>query len=130
MREDVWSGVTSCFELRKVRVTLNGNQVITRGDVEVREGELLMVVGPSGAGKSTLLRCLNRLTDITTGEISFFGVPLHDIDPITLRRRVGMLFQIVVFSMILASGVSTAVLSTRLMSKELFTESHQLSDRG
>jgi len=109
MTENVWSGVTSCFELRKVSVTLNGNQVITRGDVEVRKGELLAVVGPSGAGKSTLLRCLNRLTEITTGEISFLGVPLHDIDPITLRRRVGMLFQLpVMFEGTVADNISYA----------------------
>ncbi len=53
------------------------------------------------------------------------GMVLAGADPMEAA-----VFQIVIFSMILASGTITAVLSTRLMSKELFTESHQLSYRG
>ncbi|HUT26601.1 MAG TPA: iron export ABC transporter permease subunit FetB [Methanomassiliicoccales archaeon] len=53
------------------------------------------------------------------------GMVLAGADPMEAA-----VFQIVIFSMILASGAITAVLSTRLMSKELFTESHQLSYRG
>ena len=52
-----------------------------------------MVQGPSGSGKSTLLRLLNRLEVATSGSITFRGDDLMSLDPIELRRRVGMVFQ-------------------------------------
>jgi ABC-type methionine transport system ATPase subunit len=51
-------------------------------------------VGPSGAGKSTLLRAVNRLVEPTAGEIRLDGVPTSAVDPLELRRRVGMVFQL------------------------------------
>ena len=52
-----------------------------------------VVVGPSGAGKSTLLRCCNRLEVPTTGRVLFGGADVAGLDPLRLRRRVGMVFQ-------------------------------------
>jgi putative ABC transport system ATP-binding protein len=52
-----------------------------------------VIVGPSGGGKTTLLRLLNRLEVPTSGEIRFRGDPLDSLDPLVLRRRVGMVFQ-------------------------------------
>src|SRR3712207_8784087 len=52
------------------------------------------VVGPSGAGKSTLLRTINRLVEPTAGEIYLDGEPTSRMDPLKLRRRVGMGFQL------------------------------------
>ncbi|MCV7199884.1 ABC transporter ATP-binding protein [Mycobacterium angelicum] len=51
------------------------------------------VFGPSGSGKSTLLRLCNRLEIPTSGRVSFCGKDIADIDPLWLRRRVGMCFQ-------------------------------------
>ncbi|OBF87944.1 glycine/betaine ABC transporter [Mycobacterium sp. 852002-51163_SCH5372311] len=51
------------------------------------------VFGPSGSGKSTLLRLCNRLDVPTSGRVSFCGKDIADIDPLRLRRRVGMCFQ-------------------------------------
>lgn len=51
------------------------------------------VFGPSGAGKSTLLRLCNRLEVPTSGRVSFSGTDIAGIDPLWLRRRVGMCFQ-------------------------------------
>ena len=51
------------------------------------------IVGPSGAGKTSLLRCLNRLEEPDVGSITFDGVDIATLDPIELRRRVGMIFQ-------------------------------------
>ena len=58
-------------------------------------------IGPSGCGKSTLLRCLNRMNDliqgarVTAGAIRIRGIDIYgrDVDPIELRKRVGMVFQ-------------------------------------
>jgi putative ABC transport system ATP-binding protein len=51
------------------------------------------MVGPSGSGKSTLLRCCNRLEVPVRGDVRYRGVDLEELDPLELRRRVGMVFQ-------------------------------------
>lgn len=57
-------------------------------------GAVTAVVGPSGAGKSTLLRAVNRLIEPTAGEVYLDGEPTSGMDPLELRRRVGMVFQL------------------------------------
>jgi len=64
-------------------------------DLSVKKGEFLVILGASGAGKSTLLRCINHLTEPTTGEIRVDGVQSHG-DRAGLRRvrrDVAMIFQ-------------------------------------
>ncbi|MGD0383165.1 MAG: phosphate ABC transporter ATP-binding protein PstB [Thermoguttaceae bacterium] len=68
--------------------------------LDFRRHEVTALIGPSGCGKSTLLRCLNRMNDLiddvrTTGRIEFDGQDINDkaVDVISLRRRVGMVFQ-------------------------------------
>lgn len=51
------------------------------------------LVGPSGSGKTTLLRHLNRLCEPDGGTVRYHGVPLTELDPVALRRRVVMLGQ-------------------------------------
>ena len=57
-------------------------------------GAITSIVGPSGAGKSTLLRAINRLIEPTSGEVYMDGEPTSGMDPLLLRRRVGMVFQL------------------------------------
>jgi ABC-type polar amino acid transport system ATPase subunit len=45
-------------------------------NLEVKKGEVVVIVGPSGSGKSTLLRCINRLEEYTSGKIIVDGIPL------------------------------------------------------
>jgi len=52
-----------------------------------------VVVGPSGSGKSTLLRLCNRLEAPTSGTVRFHGEDVAGLEPLGLRRRVGMVFQ-------------------------------------
>ena len=52
------------------------------------------LVGPSGCGKSTLLRLLNRLADPDEGTVRFHGTDLRELDPLELRRRVGLVPQL------------------------------------
>jgi ABC-type methionine transport system ATPase subunit len=74
---------------------LAGEAAILRGvSFAVRAGEVFSVVGPSGAGKSTLLRTINRLLEPTAGNIFLDGAPIEEIDPLELRRRIGMVFQL------------------------------------
>jgi putative ABC transport system ATP-binding protein len=52
------------------------------------------LVGPSGSGKSTLLRLLNRLADPDEGTVRFHGTDVRELDPLELRRRVGLVPQL------------------------------------
>ena len=61
--------------------------------LEVREREFLAIVGPSGSGKTTLLRLVNRLIDPTEGAVRVEGDDVQSIDAVTLRRRIGYVFQ-------------------------------------
>jgi putative ABC transport system ATP-binding protein len=62
-------------------------------DLHVLDGEFVVLVGPSGSGKSTLLRCCNRLESPEVGVVRFRGDDVAALDPLALRRRVGMVFQ-------------------------------------
>jgi len=59
----------------------------------VRRGEFLAIIGASGAGKTTLLRLINRLSEPSSGSVRVEGADVRDIDPVTLRRRIGYVFQ-------------------------------------
>jgi phosphate transport system ATP-binding protein len=68
--------------------------------LDVRQQEITAFIGPSGCGKSTVLRCLNRMNDLIPGArcegtVNYHGVPLYgpDVDPVEVRRRIGMVFQ-------------------------------------
>jgi putative ABC transport system ATP-binding protein len=52
------------------------------------------LLGPSGSGKSTLLRLLNRLADPDAGSVRFHGTDVRELDPLELRRRVGLVPQL------------------------------------
>ena len=62
---------------------------------DIYEGEVVVIIGPSGSGKSTFLRCLNRLEDITDGEVIVDGNNISDkkIDINKARENIGMVFQ-------------------------------------
>jgi glycine betaine/proline transport system ATP-binding protein len=70
---------------------------VRAADLEVREGEIFVIMGLSGSGKSTLVRLLSRLIDPTAGEILFEGrdlLALSNKEMIDIRRhRMGMVFQ-------------------------------------
>jgi phosphate transport system ATP-binding protein len=66
----------------------------------IRRNEITALIGPSGCGKSTVLRCFNRMNDLIEGArveglVEYHGVDLYsdDVDPVEVRRRVGMVFQ-------------------------------------
>ncbi len=64
-------------------------------NLEVKKGEVVVIIGPSGSGKSTCLRSLNLLEDPTSGHIYFEDVDIMDpkTDINMMRRKMGMVFQ-------------------------------------
>nr|WP_237686544.1 amino acid ABC transporter ATP-binding protein [Arthrobacter jiangjiafuii] len=78
-----------------MRKSYGSNEVLKGLDVTVAEGEVVCVIGPSGSGKSTFLRCLNKLEDITAGEVEVNGYSLTDpkVDLNKVRQNIGMVFQ-------------------------------------
>ncbi len=74
----------------------NGTHALKGINLDVKEGEFLVVIGLSGSGKSTLLRCINRLIDPTSGSIRFGGQEITTLSGNDLRRyraQIGMIFQ-------------------------------------
>jgi len=82
------------IEVSGLGYAVGGVKILKSVDAAMPGGEITAVVGPSGAGKSTLLRAINRLIEPSSGEIYLDGEPTSAIDPLELRRRVGMVFQI------------------------------------
>ena len=69
----------------------DGTEAVKELDLEVAEGEFLVLLGPSGCGKSTTLRMLAGLEDISEGEIKIDDVRINDLPP--GARGLGMVFQ-------------------------------------
>jgi ATP-binding cassette, subfamily B, multidrug efflux pump len=83
------------IEFRGVGFRYPGNDrpVLRDLSFRVEPGETVAIVGPTGSGKSTLVSLLPRLHDPTQGVILLDGVPLPELDPVSLRRHVGMVPQ-------------------------------------
>ena len=81
------------FELEQVTVVRAGRRVLDEVTATIPAAGITVVSGPSGAGKTTLLRLCNRLEVPDRGKVCYRGQPLDELDPLVLRRRVGMVFQ-------------------------------------
>ncbi len=87
-------------EVRKLDAWFGDHQVLKKISLDILRHSVTSVMGPSGCGKSTFIRCLNRMHDLTPGfrlegEILLDGTNVYSerVDPVALRRRVGMVFQ-------------------------------------
>ncbi|MBE0532348.1 MAG: sn-glycerol-3-phosphate ABC transporter ATP-binding protein UgpC [Rhodospirillales bacterium] len=79
------------IEIRAVNKAFGPTQVLHDVDLEVANGEFLVLVGPSGCGKSTLLRMIAGLEEVSGGEISIGGRVVNDLPP--KNRDIAMVFQ-------------------------------------
>ena len=103
--EELRETVVQATEKYKVRIeNVNGwygnKRAIKDINLNVKEKTVTAFIGPSGCGKTTLLRCLNRMHEMTPGahadgRIIVDGIDIYDksIDPVIIRRRIGMVFQ-------------------------------------
>jgi putative ABC transport system ATP-binding protein len=81
------------FEFDRVTVVRASRAVLSEVTAQIPAAGITVVSGPSGAGKTTLLRLCNRLEVPDAGTVCYRGQPLDQLDPLVLRRRVGMVFQ-------------------------------------
>jgi len=83
------------IELRHVQKKFEQSTPIKDVSVIINSGDVISVIGPSGTGKSTLLRCINMLSEPTSGEIYVDGecITAPDYDVTKARRKIGMVFQ-------------------------------------
>ena len=73
-----------------------GDLEVLKGlDLEVKEGEIVVIIGPSGSGKSTFLRCMNLLEEVNGGKVIVDGNDLTDPSQNInkVRENIGMVFQ-------------------------------------
>ncbi len=83
------------IEIRNLHKYFGKLEVLKGIDLSIEQGEVVVIVGASGSGKSTLLRCINKLEELTSGEILVDGYSLTDksTDINMIRTEAGMVFQ-------------------------------------
>jgi len=81
------------IEICDASCSLGGNDVLRGLTLQVKRGEIMVLLGRSGSGKTTTLRLINRLVSPTSGEVRVNGVPNSRTDVIQLRRGIGYVIQ-------------------------------------
>ncbi|MGS2613046.1 ABC transporter ATP-binding protein [Micromonospora sp. LZ34] len=71
----------------------DGTEAVRELSLDIKAGELVVLIGPSGCGKSTVLRMINRLVEPTGGRILLGDEDVTRTDPVRLRRRIGYVIQ-------------------------------------
>lgn len=104
------------IEIKHVdKVYPNGFKALSDVNLTIKDGEFVSIIGLSGAGKSTLIRCINRMHDISGGEILIDGVDISSLKGKKLRsarKDIGMIFQS--FNLVKRSTVFKNVLAGRV----------------
>ena len=110
------------IHVENLKKTFGKLEVLKDINIDIMQGEVLVVIGPSGSGKSTFLRCLNRLETATSGKIIVNGQNISDkkININKARENIGMVFQhFNLFpNMTVLQNVALAPVELKKMSKE------------
>jgi polar amino acid transport system ATP-binding protein len=87
--------MTAVLEVRGVTKAYGEAAVLRGVDLAVQEHQAVALIGASGSGKSTLLRCIDLLEEIDDGDVLLDGAVITDpsVDPVAVRRRLGLVFQ-------------------------------------
>ena len=85
--------MAALVEFRNVSYRIGEHEILRGINLSIEEGETVVLLGRSGSGKTTLLKAVNRLIELTGGEVRFQGRPVTEWDPIQLRRRIGYVIQ-------------------------------------
>ncbi len=90
--------LNSILNIENLNVYYGDFKALDRVSAQFYENKVHAIMGPSGCGKSTLVRCLNRMHELTPGvklegKILLHGEDLLALNPMLVRRRIGMVFQ-------------------------------------
>ncbi|MBF1116204.1 MAG: ATP-binding cassette domain-containing protein, partial [Solobacterium sp.] len=104
------------IEFKNVSKTYpNGTKGLQNVNLKIEQGEFIAIIGLSGAGKSTLIRTINRMIDITEGELVVDDTNVSELKGKSLRRfrrKIGMIFQS--FNLVSRSTVIRNVLTSNV----------------
>lgn len=105
------------YEIKKLVKKFDKVKVLKEINLDIKEGEKIVIIGPSGSGKSTLLRCLGRLESPTSGKIYFDN---KDITKIHNTHEIGMVFQSfnLFENLTVLENITLAPIKTKLLSKQ------------
>ncbi len=81
------------LQIKNLIKEYEGKRILDGINLDIEQGEVVVVVGPSGCGKSTLLRCINSLEDIQGGQVVLEGETIGKDNLVQLRQKIGMVFQ-------------------------------------
>ena len=82
------------IEFKNVSKVYPGNQVAVKDiNLKFNDGEFICFIGTSGSGKTTCMRMINRMNEVTEGEILIDGSNIKDYNPVDLRRKIGYVIQ-------------------------------------
>ena len=83
------------IKIENLHKSFGKNEVLKGINLEIKKGEVVVIIGPSGSGKSTLLRSMNLLEEATKGKVICEGVDITDKknDLFAMREKMGMVFQ-------------------------------------
>ncbi|ARE18836.2 amino acid ABC transporter ATP-binding protein [Lactococcus cremoris] len=83
------------IEIKNLHKYFGKNEVLKGLDIQIKKGEVVVMIGPSGSGESTFLRTMNLLEKPTDGEVYFEGINIADksVDVFKHREKMGMVFQ-------------------------------------
>ena len=83
------------IKIENLHKNFGKNEVLKGIDLEIKKGEVVVIIGPSGSGKSTLLRSMNLLEEATKGKVISEGIDITDKknDLFAMREKMGMVFQ-------------------------------------
>jgi len=87
--------MNSMVSIKDLHKRFGDLEVLKGISLDIKKGEVVVILGPSGSGKSTILRCINRLEEPTSGRIFIDGEEItgSKVDINKMRQRVGMVFQ-------------------------------------
>ena len=81
------------LEVKHISKAYKDNVILEDINFTIKKGEVISIVGNSGCGKSTILKCLNRIENISSGEIILNGKDITEYKVEELRQKIGLVFQ-------------------------------------
>ena len=89
---------SAILKVRNFNAFFGENHILKNINLDIDKNSVWAIMGPSGCGKTTFIRCINRMHELTPnataeGSMQLNGEEVYEMNPVLLRRKVGMVFQ-------------------------------------